>query len=187
MRRGLKLTGAIAGVVLTGGVAQAQTPAQGQGSTVRVELGPAVQARASDLGRSSLEKERLYLQQRVEQAVARRGGGPIRVRLVIQDIEPNLPTPTQLARSSSLNAASPGLGGAAITGEVVGADGVSRPVRYRFFQTDLRFELNYTIWGDAGEAFDTLARDIADGHPPDDPRPWPGPHQPRAPTGTLLR
>ena len=60
------------------------------------------------------------------------------------------------------------------------------PVRYRFFQTDLANETNFTTWGDAGEAFDTLARDIADGHPPDDQHSWPPPHPPRAPTRTRL-
>ncbi len=108
------------------------------------------------------------------------------MHLIIQDIAPNRPTSHQLGLSPGLSQASLGLGGAAVTGEVVGTDGVSHPVRYRFFQTELRNETNFTTWGDADDAFDTVARAIASGHPPDQQGAWPPPRQPRAPTGTRL-
>ncbi len=108
------------------------------------------------------------------------------VHLVIQDIQPNRPTSGQLGLSAGLSAASIGLGGAAVTGEVVTADGKRTPVRYRFFQDELRNETNFTTWGDADDAFDTVAHDIASGRPPNDTRSWPPPRPPRAPTGTRL-
>ena len=73
-----------------------------------------------------------------------------------------------------------------MTGEVVRADGTRLPVRYRFFQDELRNETNFTTWGDADDVFDTVARDIAAGRPPDDQGAWPPPRPPRAPTGTRL-
>ena len=177
---------AVLALLVTAGLAGAQAAASGEPVQVDVQLGPAVQARADELGRSELDSQRRELQQQVEQAVARGGKGPARVRLVIQDIQPNRPTSAQLGLSAGLSAASLGLGGAAVTGEVVLADGTRRPVRYRFFQDELRNETNFTTWGDADDAFDTVARDIASGHPPDDKGSWPPPHPPRAPTGTRL-
>ena len=172
---------AISALVATGGLAVAQAPAQ-----VDVQLGPAVQARGDELGRSELDGQRRELQQQVERAIARSPRAPAKVRLVIQDIQPNRPTSRQLGLSSGLSSASVGLGGAAVTGEVVLADGTHLPVRYRFFQDELRNETNFTTWGDADDAFDTVARDIAAGHPPDDKGPWPPPRPPHAPTGTRL-
>ena len=153
---------------------------------VDVQLGPAVQARAGELGRSELEGQRLALQHEIEQMIARTPRSPAQVSLVIQDIEPNRPTSKQLGLSSGLSQAIIGLGGAAITGEVVQVDGTRAPVRYRFFQDELRNETNFSTWGDADDAFDTVAHDIASGRPPDDTGSWPPPHPPRAPTGTRL-
>ena len=172
---------AFSALLLTGGLARAQAPAK-----VDVQLGPAVQARADELGRSELDGQRRELQQQVEQAVARGRHAPAQVRLVIQDIQPNRPTSGQLGLSAGLSAASIGLGGAAVTGEVVLADGTRLPVRYRFFQDELRNETNFTTWGDADDAFDTVARDIAAGRPPNDKGSWPPPRPPHAPTGTRL-
>ena len=172
---------AASALVATAGLARAQAPAQ-----VDVQLGPAVQARADELGRSELEGQRRELQQQVERAIGRTPQGLAKVRLVIQDIQPNRPTSGQLGLSSGLSPASVGLGGAAVTGEVVLADGTRRPVRYRFFQDELRNETNFTTWGDADDAFDTVARDIATGRPPDDKSSWPPPRSPHAPTGTRL-
>ena len=158
-----------------------------QASTfVDVQLAPAVKARAADLGRSDLEGQRLELQQEVQQSLSRSRSPPLRVSLTIQDIQPNRPTSGELGLSAGLSPNSIGLGGAAITGEIVAADGTIRPIRYRFFQTDLANETNFTTWGDAGEAFDTLARAIADGRAPDDQSAWPAPRAPHAPTGTRL-
>ena len=165
----------------------AGSPASAQpAASVDVRLGAAVQARAAEFGQSELDAQRRELQSEVARSIARSRRPPLQVRLVIQDIEPNRPTSRQLGSSTQLSAGSFGLGGAAITGEVVQADGARLPVRYRFFQDELRNELNFTTWGDADEAFDTLASDIAAGRPPNDTRSWPPPRPPRALTGTRL-
>ena len=106
--------------------------------------------------------------------------------MVIADIEPNRPTSAELGASPQLRLNSFGVGGAAITGEVVTADGRRLPVRYRYFQDEFRNEANFSTWGDADQAFDDLAASIGNGRVPDDPRPWPPPHPPRAVTGTRI-
>ena len=110
----------------------------------------------------------------------------MRVHLVIVDIEPNRPTSAQLGASTQLRQGSFGLGGAAVTGEVVLADGRSLPVRYRFFQDELRNEVNFTTWGDADQAFDQVAALIAAGRPPNDQATWPPAHHARPMTGTRI-
>jgi hypothetical protein len=168
----------IASAVLlaSGGAALAQP-------VVEVSLAPAVQARSQDLGQDALDAQRVSLRQQVMQALARQDAPVRSVRLVIQDIQPNRPTSAELGASASLSATSFGLGGAAITGEVVAADGVDLPVRYRYFPPNLFQETNF----DTQEAFATVAHGIAKGAPPDQQGAWPPPHRPSAPTGTLIQ
>ena len=167
-------------------MAPALALAQGE-PTVTVTLGPAVQARARELGAVDLEAQRAVLQHRVEQALA---GAlyPVRqVDLAIVDIQPTRPTTTQLGASAALSrGASLAEGGAAITGQVVGADGAVRPIHFRSFLSDLRFEQGFDTWSDAEDAFSELARDLGRGQAPDDKRSWPPPHRPETLTGTRL-
>ena len=165
------------------GVCAAQGP---QTASVQVDLGPAVADRAGDLGRTDLQQQADYLKTNVERLLQRRKERPSLVHLIIADIEPNRPTSAQLGASTQLQENSFGVGGAAITGEVVLADGRRLPVRYRFFQDQLRDEANFTTWGDADEAFDNLASLIAAGRVPDDLKAWPAPHVAKAPTGTRI-
>jgi hypothetical protein len=159
--------------------------AQGQ-TTVDVQLGPAVQAREGELGRDELQAEADYLRKGVAGALARSADSPSAVHLVIADIEPNRPTSAQLGASAGLRQSSFGLGGAAITGEVVERDGRTAPLRYRFFAPDLQTETNFTTWGDAEQAFDDVAGSLRRGRIPDDRSTWPVPHPPRTPTGTRI-
>ena len=179
----MKASLALALIVLAGGfgVGAAQTT-----PAVEVDLGPAVADRVGDLGRTELQQQAAYLKTDVERLLSRRREQPALVHLTIADIEPNRPTSAQLGASTQLRASSFGVGGAAITGEVVLADGRKLPVRYRYFQDQLRDESNFTTWGDADEAFDTLAGLIAAGHVPNDPKAWPAPHVARAVTGTRI-
>ncbi len=174
---------ALAAVLLLAGVA---VSARAQPSTVDVQLGPAVQSRSDELGRDELEEQAAYLRRDVQAALAHSAAPTATVRLVIADIEPNRPTSAQLGTSPQLRQGSFGTGGAAVTGEVVTPDGRSRPVRYRFFQDQIRDEANFTTWGDADQAFDDLAAQLSKGRAPDDPRAWPPPHRARAVTGTRI-
>jgi hypothetical protein len=79
-----------------------------------------------------------------------------------------------------------GLGGAAITGEVVRADGTTAPIRFRYFQQDLRLVTDLSTWSGAEEAFAELAQAIGKGQAPYAGGAWPPPHGRETVTGTLL-
>ena len=164
-----------------GGVAAQPTPV-----AVDVQLGPAVQARINELGSSDLDQERLYLRKDILAALGRSRNPPAAVHLSIADIEPNRPTSAQLGMSTQLREGSFGTGGAAVTGDIVTADGRHVPVRFRFFQDQIRDESNFTTWGDADQAFDEVALAIGTGRPPNDTGFWPAPHKARALTGTRI-
>jgi hypothetical protein len=160
-------------------VAAAQSP------QVAVRLGPAVQARTGDLGRSDLDQISDVLAHDVRTA-AERSGAPIsRIDLVIQDIQPNLPTSTQLGHSVGLSPRSYSLGGAAVTGTMT-VGGEARPIRFRYFQNDPHNAVNFDMWGDASQAFDMLSAQIAHGQAPYDDKPWPPPHKTQTLTGTRI-
>ena len=173
---------AAATMILGGGVACAGAAPV----SVDVQLGPAVQARANELGPTELDEQRAYLRKDILAALARSPNPPAQVRLVISDIEPNRPTSAQLGVSTQLQQTSFGTGGAAITGDILTADGRHIPVRFRYFQTQLRNEVNFTTWGDADQAFDDLAGAIGAGRTPNDTGVWPPPHRVRAVTGTRI-
>ena len=176
----------VAGVILAIIVSAVTTVGVHAQATVTVGLGPAVKARLDELGRAELLQQSVYLQSSVRQAIGARHTQLAAVDLDIVDIEPNRPTSAQFGASAQLSRSSFGVGGAAITGEVVTEDGRHIPVRYRFFQDQLRDEQNFTTWGDADQAFDDLAHAIAAGRAPDDNRSWPPVHGARVLTGTRI-
>lgn len=181
MRRAFSAAAAAFAWTALAGFAAAQGP-----TAIDIQYGPAVQKRLSDLGRTELDQQRDYLRKDVMAAVSRSSTPPAAVNLVIADIEPNRPTSAQLGASTQLRQASFGTGGAAITGEVVTADGRRLPVRFRFFQDQIRDEANFTTWGDADQAFDDLGALIGAGKVPNETTFWPAPHQARAMTGTRI-
>ncbi|WP_158916415.1 hypothetical protein [Caulobacter sp. S45] len=161
-------------------LALAQQPPQ-----VAVVLGPAVQARVADLGRSDLDAVSDTLAREVGRA-AQRSKAPIsHIDLVIEDIQPNRPTVAQLGRSAGLSPHTYGLGGAAITGSMT-VGGENKPIRFRFFQTDRRNAVNFSNWGDADQAFDMLSDRVARGEAPYDDKPWPAPRTAQSLTGTRI-
>ncbi|MGC1304224.1 MAG: hypothetical protein WA840_17795 [Caulobacteraceae bacterium] len=163
------------------GLAMAQAPAP----QVAVTLGPAVQAREGDLGRSDLDQISRDLARQVRLAAVRSQAPISQIDLVIQDVQPNRPTPAQLGRSVGLSPNSFGLGGAAITG-VMTIGGEQKPIRFRYFQTDRRDEFNFDTWGDTSQAFEMLSDRIARGQAPYEGKAWPPPHKAQTLTGTRI-
>ena len=54
-----------------------------------------------------------------------------------------------------------GVGGAAISGKIISADGTEKPLSYRWYETDIR-EASYNwVWSDAEWTFDRFARKLA--------------------------
>ncbi len=138
-----------------------------QAPQISVSIGPALQARADDFGARDLDDLRKDLLDETTRAFAHARYMPSRVDLVIEDATPNRPTFAQLGRNIGLSMRSVGVGGARISGTLVGPDGVARPIRYQYFETDLREERGAATWSDADRGFMMLADQLAGGHVPD--------------------
>ncbi len=104
------------------------------------------------------------LTQSVERGLAKsRMFDGARIELTLTDVKPNRPTFKQLGDTPGLSLESFGLGGAAIEGKVIGADGSERPVKFGWYETDIRQAHAKWVWSDAEWAFDRLARKLARG------------------------
>jgi len=86
-----------------------------------------------------------------------------RIELTLTDVKPNRPTFKQLGDTPGLSFESFGVGGAAVEGKVVRADGTEAPVKFDWYETDIRQVHANWVWSDAEWAFDRLARKIARG------------------------
>lgn len=143
--------------------AQAQAPVV---SRVEVVVGPDLAARTDELGARELDYLSADLKAAVERRLARGGalspeGG--RLTLVIDDATPNRPTMRQLGAKPGLSLLSFGIGGARISGEYVAADGARAPIRYSWYEDDIRQAAYSLTWSDAETAFDRLARRLGKG------------------------
>lgn len=138
---------------------------------VTVRIGPDLREKADEYGAREVERLALELEADVERSLAREGrlapeGG--RLDLVLSDAVPNRPTFEQLGRRPGLSFESYGVGGATIEGEYVAADGTRTPLRYRWYESDIRDAQGATTWTDADRAFDRFARRVARGDLPVD-------------------
>jgi hypothetical protein len=109
------------------------------------------------------EAERLTadLQSSVEKTLARSGAHDgARIELVLTDVKPNRPTFKQLSDKPGLSMQSFGVGGAAIKGRIVAADGSEKPLSYRWYESDIRQASYNWIWSDAEWTFDRFARKL---------------------------
>jgi hypothetical protein len=110
------------------------------------------------------EAERLTadLQSSVEKTLARSGAHDgARIELVLTDVKPNRPTFKQLSDKPGLSMQSFGVGGAAIKGKIVAADGSEKPLSYHWYESDIRQASYNWIWSDAEWTFDRFARKLA--------------------------
>ena len=135
---------------------------------VSVTVGPELQKLSRAYGAKEIETLRQDLASSVQHALDRAGPtAPQRVDLVLEAATPNRPTFNELTAFPGLSMTSIGLGGAAITGTVTGADGAARPVSFRRYETDIHEVVGYGTWTDADIAFDDLASQLAKGKTPD--------------------
>ncbi|MBC6983093.1 hypothetical protein [Caulobacter sp. 17J80-11] len=137
-------------------------------SEVTVTIGPALQTKAEkEYGVAEVRQLAADLETDVERALKRggrladHGGG--RLELVLVDAVPNRPTDQQLTATPWMTRRGIGTGGAAIEGRLIGADGKTTPVAYKWYQTDIRFSYGSGTWTDAGYAFDKFADRLARG------------------------
>ena len=141
------------------------TAAQAQAPNVTVTLGPKLQEQVEDLGPREVRDQADRLAERVREALARRNDlNGTAVNLVLTDLKPNRPTLQQLTDRPGLDRIrSVSVGGAAVKGEIVTADGRSLPFEYDRFNSSLADVYGFTTWWEADRVFDRVARKIAQG------------------------
>jgi len=134
-------------------------------ATVTVSVGPELQKKFDkDYGVREAQLLTADLQNSVQKSLAKTGAlEGARIELVLTDVKPNRPTFKQMADTPGLSMESFGIGGAAIEGRIVAADGTESPVFYRWYETDIRNSYANWIWSDAEWTFDRFARRLARG------------------------
>ncbi|MDO9608084.1 MAG: hypothetical protein Q7J26_06135 [Brevundimonas sp.] len=147
----------LAATLAVAAMVQAQTP------TVNVTVGPELQRQIEKLGEREVNEQIDELKTEVGQALERRYPGAT-ANLVLEDLKPNRPTFEQIRQTPGLDPIrSISIGGAAIKGEIVTADGQSRPVDFSYFSPNIRDVWGFGVWHDADRAFGRLGDQIEQG------------------------
>ena len=137
--------------------------AQAQAPTVNVTVGPQLQREVEKLGDREVNEQIAGLQAEVAKALAERYPGAT-ANLVLVDLKPNRPTFEQVRQTPGLDPIrSVSIGGAAIRGEIITADGQSRPVEFSYFSPNIRDVWGYSVWRDADRAFERFGDQIERG------------------------
>lgn len=139
--------------------------AQAQPTGVSVALDPAFETKAEQLGRTEVQEQMDRLGEIVSRAIAADPDlAGARVELVLTDLRPNRPTLEQVRDRPGLDPfRSISIGGAAIEGRIVTADGQVRPVSYERFSTSLSEVHGAGVWDDAERAYRRLASNLKAG------------------------
>lgn len=156
MRR-LAFFAPLAATLAAAAMAQAQAP------TVNVTVGPELQRQVEKLGDREVNEQIAGLQAEVGKALEQRYPGAT-ANLILTDLKPNRPTMEQVRQTPGLDPInSISIGGAAIKGEIVTADGQTLPVQYSYFSPNIRDVWGYSVWRDADRAFERLGDQIERG------------------------
>jgi hypothetical protein len=139
--------------------------AQAQSTDVSVALDPAFESKAEKLGRSEVQKQLERLDEIVSRAIAEDPElSGARVELVVTDLRPNRPTLEQVRDRPGLDPfRSISIGGAAIEGRIVTAQGEVVPVSYERFSNNLNEVYGVGVWHDAERAYRRLASNLQAG------------------------
>ena len=140
-------------------------PALAAPASVSVTVGPELQKKFDKTyGVREAAELTADLRKSVETALARSNAQDgARIELVLTDVKPNRPTFKQMGDTPGLSMESFGVGGAAIEGRIVSASGQEQPVKYSWYETDIRQAYGNWIWQDAEWTFDRFARRLARG------------------------
>ena len=148
------------------GVAAALAGAAQAQPEVTVTIGDRLdQEAARELGQAEVADQARALENRLERELASNPAyDGARINLVLTDVAPNRPTRQQMNDTPGLDyIRSFSVGGAAIEGEVITADGQVRPVQYDWYSHDIRDSRYMGTWQDADRAFMRFSRQLADG------------------------
>ncbi len=129
---------------------------------VTVTYGPKLERKIDGYGARDVDRLAEDLRASVLKEAARSPAlDGARIELVLEDVVPNRPTMQQMSDKPGLSYESFGIGGASISGKVTTADGASRPVSYRWYETDIHWAWPSGTWSDAEQTFDRFARKLA--------------------------
>ena len=148
------------------GVAAALAGAANAQPEVTVTIGDRLDREASrELGSEEVADQARALETRLERELSSNPAYEgARINLVLTDVAPNRPTRQQMNDTPGLDyIRSFSVGGAAIEGEVITADGQVRPVQYDWYSHDIRDSRYMGTWQDADRAFMRFSRQLADG------------------------
>jgi len=143
----------------------AALPALAAPASVTVSVGPRLQEKArTDLGVREVDRLADDLRTEVQRQTSRTGVlDGARIELTLVDAMPNRPTFEQMARRPGLSMSSFGIGGARIEGRAVAPDGTVTPLRFAWYETDIRYTPYRVTWSDAHTAMERFARRLARG------------------------
>jgi hypothetical protein len=131
---------------------------------VTVSYGPKLQKKIDEYGQREVDRLSADLKDSVLKAAAKAQAlDDATINLVLEDVVPNRPTFQQMADKPGLSYESFGVGGASISGSVTNAAGLSTPVSYRWYETDIRWTWPAGTWSDAQTTFDRFAGRLARG------------------------
>lgn len=147
------------------GLALAATGADAAPAEVQVQVGPKLQKAAADtLGVREVDRLAADLKRQVERELGRTGAlDGARLELILVDAKPNRPTFKQLGDRPGLSYESFSLGGARIEGRAIAVGGAVTPIRYEWYESDIRNASYRVTWADADTAFGQFARRLARG------------------------
>ena len=162
MRR-LAFFAPLAATLAVAGAAATQPLATGP--EVTVTIGGRLTDEVENLGGRDVRRQADELAGTVRRELARRGAYPgARVNLVLVDLKPNRPTYQQASDKPGLSIIdSISIGGAAIEGEIITADGERLPVRYSRYSNSIDEVWGFGTWQDAERAYDRLASNMVAG------------------------
>jgi hypothetical protein len=156
----------LAAVAAVAALAHAEPAAnQAPAPQVTVTIGGDLIKDAPKLGQRDVNDQRDDLAQTVSRALARSGAYPgAQVNLVMTDLKPNRPTMQQTVDRPGLSMTeSISIGGVAIEGEIITADGQRLPVSYSRYSTSIADVHGFNTWEEANRAYDRFADNIARG------------------------
>lgn len=167
MRRLAFLTPLAAALAIAGATYAQPAGAQPVGSApnVTVTVGGDLLKQVDKLGERDVQLQVDELAKTISQELADNGGfSGAQVNLVLTDLKPNRPTMQQTIDRPGLSMFdSISIGGAAVEGELVTAQGEHLPIRYSRYSNDLRDVFGYDTWRDANRTYDRLATNIVEG------------------------
>ena len=156
----MRITALIAAALISSATAAVAAPA-----SVTVTVGPELQKKAVEkYGVRDVDRLATELRKDVERELARTGAyDGARIELVLMDAKPNRPTFKQLSDVPGLSYQSFGIGGARIEGQAVAPGGAVTPLKYSYYETDIRWSWANATWSDAEWTISRFAYRLASG------------------------